>query len=146
MKTKFRCNCPITSALDIVGDKWVLVIIKQMLFEEKQTFKDFIESDEAIATNILTAKLKMLHEMGIVSKYKLPNNKKSVYYRLTEQGLSLAPVIIELAIWGDENVRDYNPTMWEGQEISLMKSNKTEVIQTAIENYKKKLPQEMVKA
>ena len=53
MNSSFRCDCPITSALDIVGDKWTLVIIKQILLEGKQTFKDFSESDEAIATNIL---------------------------------------------------------------------------------------------
>ena len=57
MEFKFRCECPITTALDILGDKWILVIIKQMLIEDKKTFKDFIESDEAIATNFLTSKL-----------------------------------------------------------------------------------------
>ena len=60
MEAKFRCVCPITSAIDILGDKWMLVIVKQMLTEDKKTFKDFTESDEAIATNILTSKLKCL--------------------------------------------------------------------------------------
>ena len=65
MNHKFRCACPITSALDILGDKWILVIIKQMLIEDKKTFKDFTESDEAIATNILSSKLKCLEEFDI---------------------------------------------------------------------------------
>jgi DNA-binding HxlR family transcriptional regulator len=60
MPKDFRCNCPFTSALDVLGDKWMLVIVKQMLIEGKETFKDFTESDEAIATNILSAKLKLL--------------------------------------------------------------------------------------
>ena len=70
MNKKFRCNCPITSSLDILGDKWTLVIIKHMLIEGKQTFKDFLESDEAIATNILSSRLKMLEELKIITKDK----------------------------------------------------------------------------
>jgi DNA-binding HxlR family transcriptional regulator len=68
MRQDFRCDCPFTSALDIVGDKWILVIIKQMLIEGKETFKDFTEADEAIATNILSAKLKFLEEVGLIIK------------------------------------------------------------------------------
>ena len=63
MEYKFRCDCPFTSPIDILGDKWILVIVKQMLLEGKETFKDFTESDEAIATNILSTKLKLLEEI-----------------------------------------------------------------------------------
>jgi DNA-binding HxlR family transcriptional regulator len=72
MEYKFRCDCPFTSALDVLGDKWMLVIVKQMLIEDKETFKDFTESDEAIATNILSNKLKQLEELGIILKTKRP--------------------------------------------------------------------------
>ena len=65
MELKFRCDCPITSAIDILGDKWMLVIIKQMLVQGKKTFKDFMECDEGIATNILTVKLKQLEAAGL---------------------------------------------------------------------------------
>ena len=85
MDIKFRCQCPITSALDILGDKWILVIIKQMLIEDKKTFKDFTESDEAIATNILASKLKCLEELGIIIKTQPPDNKKTNIYLLTEK-------------------------------------------------------------
>ena len=81
----FRCNCPVTSALDIVGDKWTLVIIKQMLLEHKKTFKDFSESDESIAPNILSARLKTLLKNGFITKGNLPNNKKTILYSLTEK-------------------------------------------------------------
>ena len=87
MKTHFRCKCPITSALDVIGDKWSLVVIKQMLFEGRSSFKDFIESPEAIATNILSTRLKMLEEFGLIEKHKLPTNKKANIYVLTEKGL-----------------------------------------------------------
>ena len=96
MKKQFRCSCPCTSALDIVGDKWTLVIIKQMILFHKRTFKDFSESDEAIATNILSTRLKMLMEYEIIRKEKLPDNKQKNIYILTQRGLNLTPVIINL--------------------------------------------------
>ena len=68
MELKFRCDCPFTSALDVLGDRWMLVIVKQMLINDKETFKDFTESEEAIATNILSVKLKLLEELGVIYK------------------------------------------------------------------------------
>jgi len=138
MEHKFRCECPITSALDILGDKWILVIIKQMLIEDKKTFKDFTESDEAIATNILASKLKCLEELGIVSKIQLPENRKTNLYLLTEKGLALTPIIVELSIWSDENVRELNSIMRDSPEIAVMKSNKNKFIAMIQSNYKER--------
>ena len=138
MNNKFRCNCPITSALDILGDKWTLVIIKQMLIEGKQTFKDFSESDEAIATNILSARLKMLEEFKVITKHKLPNNKKTNIYRLTEKGVALTPVIIELGIWSDANMRDFHSEIIEGEDVDALKNNKEEFVRNLQESYKAK--------
>ena len=139
MDIKFRCQCPITSALDILGDKWILVIIKQMLIEDKKTFKDFTESDEAIATNILASKLKCLEELGIITKTQLPDNKKTNLYLLTEKGLALSPIIVELSIWSDENVRELNSIMRDSPEIAIMKSDKNTFIKMIQENYKAKI-------
>ena len=139
MEIKFRCQCPITSALDILGDKWILVIIKQMLIEDKKTFKDFTESDEAIATNILATKLKCLEELGIITKTQLPDNKKTNLYLLTEKGLALTPIIVELSIWSDENVRELNSIMRDSPEIAIMKSDKNTFIKMIQENYKAKI-------
>ena len=111
MEHKFRCDCPITSALDILGDRWMLVIVKQMLLEGRQTFKQFVESDEAIATNILSAKLKILESLSIITKIKLPSNRKTNLYHLTDEGLRLTPIIVELALWSDANLRKLNPIM-----------------------------------
>ena len=138
MEYKFRCECPITSALDILGDKWILVIIKLMLIQDKKTFKDFIESDEAIATNILSSKLKYLEEFGIITKTQLPDNKKTNLYLLTEKGLALTPIIVELSIWSDENVRVLNKIMKDSPEIEIMKSDKAAFIKMKQENYKTK--------
>ena len=138
MEYKFRSECPITSALDILGDKWILVIIKLMLIQDKKTFKDFTESDEAIATNILASKLKYLEELGIITKTQLPDNKKTNLYLLTEKGLALTPIIVELSIWSDENVRVLNKIMKDSPEIEIMKSDKAAFIKMKQENYKTK--------
>jgi|TARA_B100001939_G_C16894175_1_gene596831 DNA-binding HxlR family transcriptional regulator len=136
MTNKFRCNCPITSALDILGDKWTLVIIKQMLLERKKTFKDFSESDEAIASNILSSRLKMMEEYKIISKEKLPDNKKTNIYLLTEKGLGLTPTIVELTLWSDSNIREYHSSIITDSRIEMVKNNKEESIKMIVESYK----------
>lgn len=139
MEHNFRCDCPFTSALDVLGDKWMMVIVKQMLIEHKQTFKDFTESDEAIATNILTTKLKQLEEFGIVLKTKLPNNKKSNFYLLTEKGMALIPVIVELGIWSDNHLRDLHPSIVDGEGMQLLRNDKAEYKRVIEEKYREKL-------
>ncbi len=136
MNNKFRCNCPITSALDILGDKWTLVIIKQMLLERKKTFKDFSESDEAIASNILSSRLKMMEEYKIISKEKPPDNKKTNIYLLTEKGLGLTPTIVELTLWSDSNIREYHSSIITDSRIEMVKNNKEESIKMIVESYK----------
>lgn len=139
MNNKFRCNCPITSAIDILGDKWTLVIIKQMLLQGKKTFKDFTNSEEAIATNILTVRMKNLVELNLVSKSKLPSNKKSVYYHLTEKGLSTAPIIIELALWAGETLKPLNDAMIDPSKMGLNQSSKEEYINNLVASYREKM-------
>ena len=127
----FRCHCPVTSALDVVGDKWTLVIIKLMLLEYKKTFKDFYESDESIAPNILSARLKTLLKTGFITKVNHPDNKKTFIYNLTEKGLSLTPVITELAVWSHNNVRESDIYM-----LNMNIKNKSKLNQQIINKYK----------
>ena len=114
MPQDFRCNCPFTSALDVLGDKWMLVIVKQMLIEGKEIFKDFTESDEAIGTNILSAKLKFLEEVGIIIKTKRPDNKKTNLYLLTEKRFDLTSVLTELSTGSDKHLRDIHLNIVNG--------------------------------
>jgi len=136
MKNDFRCACPTTSAIDVVGDKWSLVIIKQMLLEGIKTFKDFSECDEAIASNILSSRLKKLEEYHIISKEKLPDNKKTNIYLLTQKGLALTPTIVELTVWGEANIREFHPELYSDDRIKMLKNNKEEFIKMLQENYK----------
>ena len=139
MDYKFRCDCPFTSALDLLGDKWLLVIVKQMLVDGKETFKDFTESDEAIATNILSVKLKALEEYRFITKTKLPNNKKTNIYLLTEKGLTLVPILAELAFWSDSNLREVHPTLQEGPGMDLLRSDKAAFVSLLQDSYREKL-------
>jgi DNA-binding HxlR family transcriptional regulator len=132
LDTSFRCNCSVTSALDIVGDKWTLVIIKLMLLEQKKTFKEFSESDESIAPSILSNRLKTLLKIGFIVKQKLPENQKTNHYFLTEKGLSLTPVIIELALWSHHNIKPV-----DNQDLANVK-DKNELHLAIIERYKSK--------
>ena len=139
MSISFRCDCPITSALDVLGDRWMLVIVKQMLIEDAMTFKDFVESTEAIATNILTSKLRVLEEHGIVRKMKLPNNRKTNLYVLTESGLSLTPIIVELALWSDRYLRELNPAIADNEAIELLRRDKHAFARKLQQEYIEKL-------
>ncbi|MEM1000075.1 MAG: helix-turn-helix domain-containing protein [Bacteroidota bacterium] len=136
METKFRCDCPITSALDVLGDRWTLVIVKQMLMEGRCTFKDFVESDEAIATNILSARLKLLEKVGIISKSKPPHNKKTNLYRLTERGIALAPIIAELAFWSDQHLREFNPIIADTPEMEFLRQDRAGFARVLESNYR----------
>lgn len=135
MEPQFRCQCPITSALDIIGDKWTLVIIKQMLFEQKSTFKDFTESQESIATNILSSRLKLMEQFGIVNKGNPPDNKKTNIYTLTEKGLSFTPILIELMLWSKENIQEFHPGLNLHPDLDMIKNNKDKAYTTIISTY-----------
>ena len=128
MNAEFRCSCPITSAIDMIGDKWSLVVIKNMLFFNLKTFKELSEANEKIATNILSSRLKGLEEKGFISKTKPSNNKKTNLYILTEKGLSLIPIIIELAIWGDTNLQNVHPSLYRDNPIEYIKLNKEKFV------------------
>ena len=137
MKDNFRCKCPITSALDIVGDKWSLVVIKQILFEGRSTFKDFVESPESIATNILTTRLKMLEDFGIIDKQKLTTNRKTNIYTLTNKGLALIPVLIELTLWSKYHIQEFNPDLNLDEQLEWVEKNKEKAFDQIAENYSK---------
>jgi DNA-binding HxlR family transcriptional regulator len=131
MKKKFRSSCLIASALDLIGDKWSLLIIRDMLLFRKKTFKDLAESDEGVATNLLSARLKLLESIGVITKRKIPGNKKTNIYLLTNKGIDLAPIIMEVVIWSDRYVREYNIDMNEYDSLE----NKIGMIETVQKGY-----------
>ncbi len=138
MKSQFRSKCPISSGLDIIGDKWSLLIIRDMLFSNKKTFKDFSSSEECIATNILTSRLKLLEELKIIRKSKLEGNKKSNIYSLTEKGINLLPLIAEITLWSNEFIRELHPKMIR-EDYNDLKNHKQDFLKTIKENYLKNI-------
>lgn len=99
---KKRSDCPISSALDIVGDKWSLIIIRDIALSGKNTYNEFLKSEEKIATNVLADRLSMLVDVGILVAEEHPESKAKILYRLSNQGIDLLPVLIELILWSDK--------------------------------------------
>lgn len=108
MKNNFRSGCPIASTLDIIGDKWSLLILRDMLLHHKMTFKEFSSSDEQIAPSILSSRLKLLISYELITKQKQVNNKKENIYLLTEKAIELSSILIDISIWGDKHLREFN--------------------------------------
>jgi DNA-binding HxlR family transcriptional regulator len=100
LSSKHRSGCPVSISLEIFGDRWSLLIIRDLMVRGFRTFKEFEESGEAIATNILADRLKKLEVSGIITSEQAEEDRRRVYYRLTEKGIDLAPVLLELLIWG----------------------------------------------
>jgi len=100
-KTARRSACPISTTLDILGDKWTLLIIRDLMFQGKKTYGEFLQSEEKIATNILADRLLILEKNGIVEKRAFPGNKVKNLYQLTLKGIDLMPILFEIILWGD---------------------------------------------
>ncbi len=100
--SKKRSDCPLSCSLDVFGDKWSLLIIRDLMFSNKCTYNDFLKSAEGIATNILASRLKALEENGLIEKSAHPDSKAKILYRLTQKGIDLLPIVMEVYIWSDK--------------------------------------------
>ncbi len=101
-----RSPCPIACTLDLIGDRWTLLIIRDMMFFKKQRFEEFLDSPEGISTNILASRLKSLEQLGLVEKLPYSNHSRRMNYQLTERGQSLRPVLKTMIDWGLKNIPD----------------------------------------
>ena len=110
MNDAHRSGCPINLTLEILGDKWSLILIRDIVFGNKRYFRELLtQSIEGIASNILADRLKRLVEEGILSKADDPSHKQKALYSLTEKGIDLVPVLAQMAVWG----RKYLPVSEE---------------------------------
>ena len=131
----YRSGCPICNALDIIGDKWSLLVIRDLL-GGKTTFKEFMNGPEKIASNILSQRLKWLKNHNILDyRYRKDNKKEKCYY-LTHKGIGLYPVMSELMLWSAKNLNnEFND---RGKKvIKSLQKNKKGKIDEVIQNYKK---------
>lgn len=96
---KRKTGCPIAYALDTFGDRWTLLIIRDMVLRGAKTYGEFIEAGEGIATNVLADRLRRLEAEGIIRKSRDPENRRKFNYAPTKKGLGLIPVMIEMILW-----------------------------------------------
>ena len=124
-KSKRRSNCPISFALDIFGDKWSLLIVRDIVFRGKTSYGEFLESQEHIATNILANRLARLENAGIIKKIANTKDKRKDIYMLTQKSIDLLPVLLEISIWSAK----YDPKTGAPREfISQARKDRTHLI------------------
>ncbi|HTV66872.1 MAG TPA: helix-turn-helix domain-containing protein [Bryocella sp.] len=99
-KSKYRSGCPVSISLEIFGDRWSLLIVRDMMIRGSRSFKDFQNSGEGIASNVLAGRLRRLEAAEIILAEAEVTDGRRINYRLTEKGIDLAPALLELLIWG----------------------------------------------
>jgi DNA-binding HxlR family transcriptional regulator len=104
--TKRRSDCPINFALELFGDRWTFLIVRDLMFKGKHYYKEFLEAEEGIATNILADKLSALQEAGIISKTVDPSHRSKQIYKLTKKGIDLVPILVEVIMWSSKYDKD----------------------------------------
>ncbi|WDE06645.1 helix-turn-helix transcriptional regulator [Thalassomonas viridans] len=98
-----RSDCPISNVLDFVGDKWSLLILRDLMFFGKHSFSELQNSDEKMATNILSKRLETLEQDDLVSKQTDPSDKRKKVYTLTPKGKDMLPIMLEMMIWSSKH-------------------------------------------
>jgi DNA-binding HxlR family transcriptional regulator len=104
-----RSDCPLNFGLEIFGDRWSLLIIRDLMFFGKRYYNEFLDSAEEISTNILADRLAMLEKEKIIQKRKDKDHKQKLVYTLTQKGIDLLPVIIEIGLWSEKYASNLNP-------------------------------------
>lgn len=130
---KKRSDCPISCSLDVFGDKWSLLIIRDVMLRQKLSYSEFLKSEEKIATNILVNRLSVLEAENILKKSVSPTNKSKFIYSLTKKGIDLLPIIIEIMDWGAK----YNVNCPRRELGKKIKKDKAGVIKEYLEKLRK---------
>ena len=133
---KHRSGCPVSMSLDLLGDRWSLLLVRDMMVRGYRTFREFQRSGEGIATNILADRLQRLEAGGIVVREAAEEDGRSTYYRLTAKGIALAPVLLEILIWGAHHEETDAPCA----VIEEMEQNRAAVIAEAYRRWEQRDP------
>ncbi|WP_397453169.1 winged helix-turn-helix transcriptional regulator [Pseudomonas sp. NA-150] len=102
LKEDFRSHCAVNYGVEIFGDRWSLLIIRDIVFVGKKTYGQFLKSEERIATNVLATRLAFLEEQGVLSKAPSPDDRRKDFYTLTEKGLDLIPMVLNIVLWSEK--------------------------------------------
>lgn len=132
-----RSGCPVSVSLEIFGDRWSLLLIRDMMVRGYRTFGEFLNSGEGIATNVLADRLRRLAEAGMVVSERDPEDGRSVLYRLTEKGIAFAPVLLELLLWAAK----YEETGAPCAVMAHMEANRAAVLAETFRRWKERDPE-----
>ena len=133
---QFRSLCPVATGLDVLGDKWTLLILRDMLFLHKSTFNEFKAAPELMPSKMLSNRLKKLESLGFLSRKKGEINKKNVHYILEEKGMETFPLMVEMALFTTEFYYDHLGDTYTGVVKTRMKNDKDNYINEMIGSYK----------
>ena len=117
MRDDQRSTCPISTVLEFVGDRWTLLVIRDLMFAGKRHFREFLQSEEAISSNVLADRLNSLVENAILTRRDDPTHAQKAIYSLTEKGLDLLPVLIAMSAW----TQKYYPTTRRAEAVDLVR-------------------------
>lgn len=107
-----RSACPLNASLEAIGDQWSLLIVRDLLFKDRCRYTEFLNAEEGVSTNILADRLQRLASHGIVDSHPDPDDARKRVYHLTPKGRELAPVLVELIVWGARHHRtDASPAV-----------------------------------
>jgi DNA-binding HxlR family transcriptional regulator len=125
-----------STSLDMLGDKWTLLILRDMVFAGKSTYGQFLQSAEKMATNILADRLAVLEAHGLLTKAVAADKKSKFTYRLTEKGIDTIPIIVELVLWGAKHC----PTIVDPSLLAELQGGKD----AAVEKYQQLVREEVL--
>jgi len=118
-----RSGCPLNASVEMLGDRWSLLIVRDIMVRGYRTFKEFLSSDERIATNILADRLRRLEIYGIITAQPDPSDGRKLHYLLTAKGMDLAPVLTEMVLWAAAHEDTGNQAL-----VRLIKKDKTKFL------------------
>lgn len=98
-RSKLNCKCPIDYALEVFGDRWTLLILRDLMLSGKRHYRELMTSKEGIATNILASRLRKMEADGLIIRKQNSEDKRQIFYELTEKALDLVPVLLEISRW-----------------------------------------------
>jgi DNA-binding HxlR family transcriptional regulator len=136
IKVKFRSLCPIATGLDVIGDKWTLLILRDMIFFHKSTFNEFKAAPELMPSKMLSNRLKKLESMGFLSRMKGEQNKKKVHYLLEDKGMETFPIMVEIMIFTTDFFYDHLGDTYTKGVKTKVKNDKVNYINEMIGRYK----------
>src|SRR5258705_2526771 len=133
---KRKSDCPVNFALELFGDRWTFLIIRDLMFKGKHYYGEFLQSEEKIATNILADRLSLLEQEGIVLKTADPSHGSKYIYKLSRKGIDLLPVLVEVIMWSAKYDED---SAVDAKFVNGVKRDKVSLLKEISSRLKKEL-------